>query len=206
MGRAVCAPGSGPSALRECRDALRAEQPASVVCGASPAAGLLLAGTDAGADTRFVSRPGFAGARSRSPAVQPGSCLGAQTPARARDRDSGAELCCRAAPMSHPGPASRSLLQHPKGSIWAAGSSRISKAAQEISRCLFLVTQLLCLCPSFGQALGCERSSQSECWWVFWDDSPLTPPSCFQFAVVFLKDLQPSTFGDSFSVDRASQR
>lgn len=77
-----------PSAPEECPSARRAEQPAQVVCGASPAAGLLPAGPDSGL-TRFVARPGFPRAPSGSPAVQLGSCLGAQTSARARVRDPG---------------------------------------------------------------------------------------------------------------------
>lgn len=163
VGRAVCAAGLGPWAPGECRHALRAQQPAQAVCeraGHSPA------GTDSGLDTRFVSRPGFPSALSRSPAVQPG-CLGAQTPAIARDRDPGPS--CAAGGTDEPSwPSQQSLLQHPKGGIWVACSSRISKATQEISSCLLFF--LLLSCSPYAPALARPPrlwEERPDCWWRF---------------------------------------
>ena len=96
--------------------------------------------------------------------------LGAQTPSRVRNRDcwaelgSTAELRCRSAPMRHRGPAGRSLSCHPKGSIWAVGWSRISKAAQEISRRVSCDTVALPL-PQLRPGPGQGEEPQSGCWW-----------------------------------------
>jgi len=147
-----------------------AEQPAPAVCGASSAVRLAHAGARA---CRSCCRHSllFQGRVSSkalrwSLALRSSPLPGAPAPPRARSRDSWAELGSapelrgRSAPTSCPGPAGRSPLQRPKGTICAVGWSQISKAAQETHGCLFLVPSCSVCNPSWpGPEWGEEPQS-----------------------------------------------
>lgn len=153
-----------PSAPRECRDALRPEQPAQVVRGASPAAGLLPAGTDWGV--------GFALFQGQvSPELRVGALQYSQAavwvPRQQRGRAAvTAGQSCAAGPHGGAIPARPAALIATSQRKYL-GRRRVPdfQSSTGDKQMLFLMTQLLCLCPIFGQAPGCERSAQSECWW-----------------------------------------
>lgn len=158
VGRAVCAAGLGPWAPGECRHALRAQQPAQAVCErAGHRAASCWDWLGPGHSLCFKAR---LPQRSVSEPCSTARLSGCSDTSQSEGPGSGAELCCRRhgwAILAQPAVLTAASQRRYLGRMLVPDFQ--SNTGDKQLPFVFLITQLLSLCPSFGQAPPAVRGA-----------------------------------------------